>query len=171
MTAEQRKNVFDLLLKKISEQEFLRECGISRADGSKLSLHILEEGYRKQEVLDIEPGLRLGFYFGFLPEHFDILCWLSDADWHKQHEDVVTALDKLRDERAVGVLYRAALKLHPYLAYDDSRALAVKAIWALGRLGSAAADEKLRLLAQSNDPILSNTAQDQLKRAETNRKT
>jgi hypothetical protein len=73
-------------------------------------------------------------------------------------------LGELRDSRTVEVLYRAALKLHPYLDYDDSRALAVKAIWALGKLADPAADEKLKLLAQSDQPIVGAEALNQLER-------
>jgi hypothetical protein len=83
------------------------------------------------------------------PEMFHILVKLSEAEWHNRHEDVVTALDKLHDSRSVEALYHAALKRHAYLDYDDDRALAVKAIWALGKLGDTEADQKLRLLAES----------------------
>jgi transposase len=70
----------------------------------------------------------------------------------------------LRNKGAVESLYRATLKIPLYLKFDDSRALAVKAIWALGRLKDPAADEKLRLLAQSNEPIVREEAANQLRR-------
>jgi len=48
-----------------------------------------------------------------------------------------------------------AITEHPYLEYDEAKALAVKCIWALGALGSAEAVEKLKLLARSNNFIIS----------------
>ena len=127
------------------------------------ALNILEEAYRQKSAIDVECGLWIGFQFGFTADYFDILCRLSDAEWHMRHEDVVSALGGLRDARAVEALYRASLKVHLYLDYDDSRALAVKAIWALSGLRDPAADEKLRLLAQSDVPIVKENASDQLR--------
>jgi hypothetical protein len=164
MTPDEQRTVFDLALKKISEEEFLRRFGISRSDGSKFALSILEKAYGERAAIDVECGVWVGFHFGFSEEHLDILRRLSEAEWHRRHEDVVTALGELHDNRAGEALYRAALKSHPYLEYDDSRALAVKAIWALGRLKDPAADEKLRLLAQSSEPIVSEEAANQLRR-------
>jgi len=37
-----------------------------------------------------------------------------------------------------------AITEHPYLEYDEAKALAVKCIWALGALGSVEAVEKLK---------------------------
>jgi hypothetical protein len=164
MTTEEQKTVLDLASHTISEEEFLQRFGIRHSEGRKLALSILEDAYRRKDGLDAEYGLYVGFHFGFSADHLDVLCRLSDADWHTRHEDVVTALGELRDKRTVGALYRAALKLHPYLNYDDCRALAVKAIWALGELGDPAADEKLQLLAQSDHPILRAEALNQLQR-------
>ena len=66
--------------------------------------------------------------------------------------------------RATDAFYRATLKLHTYLDYDDSRALASKAIWALGRLGDATADQRLRSLAESGEPVVRAYAREQLYR-------
>lgn len=164
MTAEQRKSVLDLVGGRISDEEFLRRFNIARVDASKLSLRVLDDAYDRRDPDDVEFGLLIGFHFGFSPEHVDILCRLSDAEWHTQHENVILALDELSDQRAVGCFYRAALKLHPYLDYDEFRALAVKAIWALGKVQDSAADEKLRLLAESDQVIVRDEAQNQLRR-------
>lgn len=112
----------------------------------------------------MEFGLYLTFYYGFAPGHLEVLSKLSDAEWHTRHEDVVTALEELGDKRAAEVLYRAAIALHPYRRYDKARSLAVKAIWALGKLSDPGADEKLRLLAQSGPQIVRDEALHQLER-------
>ncbi|HWZ81156.1 MAG TPA: hypothetical protein VNW47_00950 [Terriglobales bacterium] len=164
MRHELRQSVSDLLDNEISEEEFLRRAGVSRADAGNWSLDLLEDAYRTLDSDGVMSGLFVGFRFGFLPNHLDVLCRLSEAEWHFSHENVVSALDNLRDQRAVDVLYRASLKLHPYLAYDDCRALAVKAIWALGNLRDETADEKLRMLAQRDEKILREAALNQLRR-------
>jgi hypothetical protein len=164
MTSAEQQTVIDLALKRISEEEFLRRFGIQRAEGGKFALNILEKAYCEKAAIDVECGITVGFHFGFTADHLNILWRLSEADWHQMHEDVVTALGELHDNRAVEALYRAALITPPYLEFDDSRALAVKAIWALGRLGDSGADEKLRLLSQLNEPIVSEEALKQLRR-------
>jgi hypothetical protein len=57
------------------------------------------------------------------------LCW---ADWHWSHEDVVTALGELRTPQVVDAIFHAAQGVPEHLAYGESRALAAKAISALG---------------------------------------
>ena len=164
MTPDEQQVIFDLALNRISEEEFLRYFRIPRTKGSEFALTVLENAYREKSPIDVEAGLLVGFHFGFTPDHFDILRRLSHADWHQRHEDVVTALGELHDPRTTETLYQAALKTPGYLEYDDSRALAVKAIWALGRLQDSMADEKLRALAESGDPIVKEEAAKQLRR-------
>lgn len=102
--------------------------------------------------------------FGFSPEYKSILRRLSGEEWHISHEDIVSALDKLRDIDAVDVLYNATQIIPSHLDFDDARALAVKAIWALGNLGTAAAKEKLEMIAGAEHPILRANAFKQLRR-------
>src|SRR5260370_12352467 len=149
MRTLQQQLILDMTLHRLSEDEFLREVRVARSEATGFALRALEEAYRQKNEDDVECGLYVGFRFGFTPEFLDILTRLSDAEWHRSHEDVVAALDGLGDTRTIEALYRAALKIHAYLEYDDSRALAGKAIWALGKLGDAPADQKLRLLPAS----------------------
>jgi hypothetical protein len=164
MRTRQQQLILDMTLHRISEAEFLREAGIARSGASAFTLEMLEEAYGHKSEDDVECGLLLAFTFGLSHEFVDILIRLSDAEWHHSHEDVVMALDDLRDKRAIDTFYRAALKLHPYLEYDDDRALAGKAIWALGNLADPVADEKLRQLAQSHHAIVREYATKQLHR-------
>jgi len=164
MNNDQQKDTLDFLLRRISKEEFLRRLRIKSEDGQKFALRALEEAYCQRDSVAVELAMGLGFHFGMSAQYFDLLVKLSDAEWHERHEDVVTALGELHDRRSVEPLYRAALKLHPYLAYDEARALAVKAIWALGNLGDASADEKLLALAKSEHSILREEAEKQLRR-------
>jgi hypothetical protein len=164
METRQQQLILDMTLRRISEDEFLRGVGIAREDATGFALRTLEEAYRQKNGDDVEFGLAVGFRFGFTPEFLDVLIRLSDAEWHHSHEDVVTVLGELRDTRTVEALYRAALIIHPHLEYDGCRALAVKAIWALGKLSDTIADQKLRFLAESSDSVVRADAQKQLYR-------
>ena len=66
--------------------------------------------------------------------------------------------------RATDAFYRATLKLQTSLDYDDSRALASKAIWALGRLDDPTTDQRLGSLAESGEPVVRAYAREQLYR-------
>jgi len=149
------------------KEEFVRKFRPSVHDRKELSLELLEEAWDERNTTDVEHTLIIGFSLGFLPAHLGVLMRLADADWHRSHEDVVSALDELRDKRAVGVLYCTALKRHEYLAFDKARALAVKAIWALGNIPDDSAVGKLRVLAQSDEEILKHEAIKQLERRAT----
>lgn len=125
---------------------------------------LLEEAYSARNSEDIGCALVVGFSFGFGSEHISVLCGLVDEDWHDSHEDVVSALDKLRTTAAIEPLFRATQWIPSYLDFDEARALAVKAIWALGNLPGLEAEEKLRSIAQSDNVILRRNAEEQLER-------
>src|SRR5262249_29584734 len=159
MTPEQRKLCRDLLItpftggRQISEQEFLRQFP-SALENGKLAPRWLDEAYRARDADDLSCALIVGFTFGFAPETEDILRRLIDADWHYSHEDVVSALETWPTTDNVEALFRATQWIPKSLDYDDSRALAVKAIWALGKTPGIEAETKLEALARSDDPIL-----------------
>jgi hypothetical protein len=162
MTAEEQSLCLDLAIRtngvrKVSKEEFLRRFPSAVEDG-KLALHLLEESYRAQDARNLSCALMVGFIFGFGREHLDILCRLVDEDWHINHEDVVDVLDKLRRPETVDALFRATQWVPEYLKFDDNRALAVKAIWALWKLQTPEANARLEQLAASDEPILQETA-------------
>ena len=129
MTTDQQRRVLDLVANRITDEAFLRGFSITRDGATKLSVDTLETAYVQENPDDVEMGLLIGFHFGFSTAHFDVLCRLSDADWHTQHENVVLALGPLLDKRSVDTLYRAALKSHAYLEYDEGRALTPRQSW------------------------------------------
>jgi hypothetical protein len=169
MTAEQRKLCRDLVItpprgvSQISKDEFLRQAP-TLVEHGKLALKPLEEAYRAQNADDLQCALIIGHTFGFGPEHREILCSLVDVDWHHSHEDVVAALDGLRSPEAVEALFHATQWIPKSLEHDDSRALAVKAIWALGKIPGTEAEAKLETLAHSDNAILKRTVAEQLER-------
>jgi hypothetical protein len=169
MTPEQRKLCRELVItpprgvSQISKEEFLRQFPSSVEHG-KLASRLLEDAYRAQDGEDLECALTLGFTFGFAPEHKDVLRRLVEAEWHVRHEDVVSALQTWPTADTVEALFRATQWIPKSLEYDDSRALAVKAIWALGKVPGTEAETKLEALARSDNAILRKTAEEQLER-------
>jgi hypothetical protein len=67
-----------------------------------------------------------------------------------------------RAPTAVGALYRAAWWIPDYLDFDESRALAVKAIWALGGTPGIDADEARKRLLVAEDDIVRAAARSEL---------
>jgi len=136
----------------------------SAIEHGRLASEWLEEAYQTQNAEELLCTLIIGGNFGFGPEHLDILRRLVDADWHYSHEGVVEALDGLRTPGAVDALFCATQWIPKSLEYDDCRALAVKAIWALGKIPGTEAETKLERLARSDHAILCKAAVEQLER-------
>jgi HEAT repeat protein len=104
------------------------------------------------------------FKFGFSDDHLQPLITLAFADWHQRHEDVAMALGKLRSPSSVDALVHLAQWVPGYLEFDDARALAVKAIWALGGISGDAAHRALESLASSHCSIVAESAIAQLQK-------
>ena len=168
MTGEQRKlcgelTIFPNGLRRISKEDFLRKFPSAIVHG-KLALNWLEEANSLQNADDLNCGLAIGFVFGFAPEHKKILCQLLKVDWHYSHEDIVSALQTWPTPDTIEALFDITQWIPTSLKYDNARALAVKAIWALGKIPSPEAETKLETLTHSDNQILKKNAQEQLNR-------
>lgn len=84
--------------------------------------------------------------------------------WHHQHEDIATLLDFLKSPNSIECLYKITLTEFEYLSYDDSYALALKCIWALGNINTEESKQKLELLSKSENEIIRQNARKQLER-------
>lgn len=145
MTEEQRKlcrelTIFPNGLRRISEGDFLRKFP-SAIVHDRLAPEWLEEAYASQNAEDLHCALTIGFVFGFAPEHTKILCQLLKVDWHYNHEDIVSALETWPTPDTIGPLFDITQWIPTSLKYDDARALAVKAIWALGKIPGSEAEK------------------------------
>ena len=168
LTEEQRAFCLQLGIypnekQKIGKDEFQRRFP-SALEHGKLAVSLLEQAYEAKDADDLECAMIVGATFGFNEQHASILCRLLEVDWHHSHEDVISALDRLRCETAVEALFQATQWVPKSLQYDDSRALAVKAIWALGNLNGSEAELKLQELARADNAILRTAAVEQLAR-------
>ncbi|WP_433600516.1 HEAT repeat domain-containing protein [Nocardia sp. CA-135953] len=145
-----------------SPEEVLRHFGES--NGRQLGLKLLKEAIESRYADGIELALIVSNEFGITMDYLDMLLQLSAADWHHMHEDVVSLLGQLRTSTAVDALYRAAVWIPDYLDYDDNRALARKAIWALGGTPGPEAEAALVRLRDSDSEIVRKGAEAQLER-------
>lgn len=169
MTPEDRAAVMSLVAvpgrgRAGSPEEVLRHFGAD--DGQTLGLGLLRNAVDRQDGLDVEMALIVCAAFRFTMDHLDLLAQLATADWHHKHEDVVSALGQLRSPVAVDALYHAAWWIPDYLDYDESRALAIKAIWALGGTPGSEAEQALKQLASAESEIVREAALSQLSRRE-----
>jgi HEAT repeat protein len=163
MTYDLFKLAGDLVNRRIARKIFEKLTG-SASDGRAFALKLMADAISKRDPLNVAAALALGFEFGVSPEHVDLLIGLVDADWDYNHEDVVDSLGELGDPKAIDALFKATQIVPRYLAYDDTRSLASRAILALGNLNDERADAKLRLLANSDCQVIKEDALSQLER-------
>jgi hypothetical protein len=169
MTPEDRRVISSLVAvpgrgRRGSPEEVLRHFG--SADGRALGLRLLRDAVERQDGMDVEMALIVCATFGFTMDHLGPLVLLASADWHHKHEDVVSALGRLRSPTAVEALYHAAWWVPDYLDFDESRALAVKAIWALGGTPGREAEHALNRLLSAEGEAVRDAARTQLARRE-----
>jgi hypothetical protein len=156
--------ILGLVTGKLSESEFLARYPVDPRRDPEHVRRLLEAADESRNADDVEYALLLGFRFGFPDDVVPILNRLLVEDWHRQHENIAQALTRFRDPSSVDSLYRAALSRHEYLAYDDAFALAVKCIWALAKIDTPEARERLRALATSDNDVIREEAEKRLAR-------
>ena len=167
MTPEQRQSILALVVglgrdRAGSPEQVLRQFGAD--DGQALGLDLLRDAARRRDQLDLELALIACSVFGFTTGHLDLLIQLAGEDWHLCHEDVVTGLDILRSPQAIDALAFAAWWVPEYLDFDEYRALARKATWALGRIPGPEAEQALTDLLDSDSEIVRQDAKSLLAR-------
>lgn len=133
-------------------------------DGIELVRRLVQESVASRSAMDLELALIGASVFGIPDDLGDLLIDLLDADWHHSHEELVSLLGQLRARRAVPALTRMAVWIPGYLEFDESRALARKAIHALAHIPGNEATNALEALAASGPPELAKVAQRQLMR-------
>jgi len=157
----QKKLVIDFALERVSEEEFLRNFPASPEQRQSLGLEMLRFAASEKDADAVECGTILGYRFGMTEDYVDALNALALEDWHRDHEDVVFALGKVKSPTSVEPLFLAAQKSHGYLeasAPDDGDGhseLRSKCIHALGNIGTVEALARLEdLHARFDDPLL-----------------
>jgi HEAT repeat protein len=168
MTPEEQDLVMGLVLvpgrgRARTLDEVLAHFGES--DGGALAFRLLRNAMERRDADDVEMALIVKAAADASGEEFlEPLIELSRADWHRRHEDVVSMLGKLRSPKTVPALVEATRWVPEYLDFDECRALAVKAIWALGGIPGAEAREALEGLRDAENEIIRENAVKQLAR-------
>ncbi|MDO3625689.1 hypothetical protein [Mucilaginibacter sp. BT774] len=88
-------------------------------------------------------------------DYADILLPLLDEKWHISDENIVSMLEEIPRPEYVDKLYKTAINVPDD---DETRALAKKCTWVLSAIGTPEAIEKLILLKNSDDEIISENA-------------
>ncbi|MCX5434036.1 HEAT repeat domain-containing protein [Streptomyces sp. NBC_00062] len=133
------------------------------SDGGALALRLLRDAMERRDADDVEMALIVMAAAGAPAEEFlEPLTELFPAEWHREHEDIVSTLGKLRSPRTVPMLVLATHWVPEHLDWDENRALAVKAIWALGAIPVAEAREALEGLRDDENEIICENAVKQL---------
>jgi len=167
VTLEQRQAIMALVIvpgrdRTGSPERVLQQFGTD--DGQALGLNLLRDAAGRRDELDLELALIVCFTFGFTAGHLDLLIQLAGMDWHLKHEDVMAGLGELRSPLAIDALLDATWWVPQYLDFDESRALARKAIWALGAVPGPEARQALAGLLDSDSSIVREEAKAQLAR-------
>ena len=85
-----------------------------------------------------------------------LICKLITEDWHEEHEDLVSSLQDLKDERSIDAIKIALNMDFPYLRrWSNEDAFHRKCTWALADIGTEKAREVLKQLSNSDDSELS----------------
>ena len=165
MTQNERELIGKLMSDSISDRGFLENFTVNIAENPNYFRQLLKEAYDEKNSYDVDYLIYIGFTFNlFTEEYVEILCKLIEASWHEQHENIATLFQFLKSTKSIESLYKTAITHFEYLDYDDSYALAVKCIWALGDINTIEARKKLELLSESDNEIIRNNALKQLKR-------
>ena len=126
------------------------------------NLHELLNAIEARDADRVEFALYDCSKSGLTPEHVPTLIKLLGQPWHYRHEDVVNALQELKDPRAVVALYEEAHAAYEYLAYDEFYGLARKCTWALADIGTPEARAKLEALAREDNELVAGYARKRL---------
>jgi HEAT repeat protein len=103
---------------------------------------------------------RIGLHSTFVPP---LLALLRSHD-HFRHEDIVAALQGIKDPRAIDALFEAASVRLPYLDYDEFFGLARKCTWALADIGTQEAKTRLEQLTSNDNRLIADYAKKRLDR-------
>jgi HEAT repeat protein len=110
----------------------------------------------------VERAVQCAYADGLKAAYVPALIAILKNSEHHRHEDVVTALQTLKDPISADALFNAAFIEHEYLNYDEHFGLARKCTWALADIGSPEARSFLERLAASSNKFIAAFAQERL---------
>ena len=152
ISEDKRKLLWKFISREISENTLSQQLGC-QVD-AKFILSGIESAFTQKNIETAALFVHLGYIFGFDQTHVDILNELLLEAWHKKHENIAFVLGELRSPSSVDFLYNAALMKLPYLEDDDSYNLVERCIYALWKIWTPYAKEKLLALANEANPAI-----------------
>jgi hypothetical protein len=165
MNIEKKQLILELATAKISTQDFVKKFSWGNQSPVEYVRSSIERALQNRDATELEYSMIVGFHLkAFQVDMAPLLATLLLETWHHQHENIASVLQKLKVPSTAEALYTAAFSQHPYLAYDDAHALAVKCLWALYAINTNEAREKLLLLANSQNRKISSVAQELLQK-------
>lgn len=165
MIEKERELVKNFIANSLSKEQFLNSFTVDILNNHGYIINLLEEAYKEKDANDVDYLLYLIFTFDLVTEEYiDLLIKLMYAPWHYKHEDIATIFQSFKFPQTVECLYKTAITEFEYLDYDESYALAVKCIWALGAIKTDDSRKKLEVLSQSENEIIRDNAIKQLER-------
>ncbi len=165
ITEQEKKLILDLALGKISKDLFLKQYPVDLKNDRSYVLKLFEIAYEQKNADVLEYALLIQGYFDE-PKDKIITIWRKclTENWHHLHEHFVDLLSYYKNPIDIDLFYQISLTKFDYRDYDESESLAVKCIWVLGNIGNQKAIDKLKLLTKSDNQIIKENAEQQLKR-------
>lgn len=160
------KDLIDkLITKNITKDIFIKKICYKKDNLINYLEKSLKAIIEEKNAEELDYLMYVCFEFDIFSDNIiDMLCDIFEAEWHYKHEDIALLFEEVKPTKAIDSLYRVAISNYSYLDFDESYALAVKCIWALGKIGNEEAIEKLKLLSMSSNEIIKKNALEQLER-------
>lgn len=142
-----RKELSDSILRDIHTSHgrlFDQNCTISPVHLSKV--------IENKDAVSLSELLTIGFSSGFNPQLSDLFIEILKYEWHDCHEDIVSALQSIgaKDPQVIEALCYVTEWVPKLLKWDESRALARKALWALRSIDNEQAALSVKAASKSN---------------------
>ncbi|WP_039057814.1 hypothetical protein [Enterobacter sp. Bisph1] len=139
---------------KITDEEFLRKFLNGPANINEAISRELNNSLVTKDPVSLELAMYLGFHFEFSENDVNTLASLMTENWHEKHADVLRALVGLKSHSSevVDAIYHCAITDFDYLEDDREDGiftLASDCIYALAKIGTPCAIDKLKLLMES----------------------
>jgi len=125
-------------------------------------IQTLKEAYKRQDGEAVELALMQCYDKFDRSDYVAVLIDLLLEDWHYKHEDIALELQRIQSPLAVDALHQTAIKKFAYLDYNYSHALARKCTWALCKIGTEEAKQRLIQLTDFEDSEVVSYAQKRL---------
>ena len=158
------KNINKEIVMKLRRKEITKEYALEMlgVDSNSLEMELYE---LLEYSIQIQCSVNIELVLCFIAvceleddPYLDLLNELILCGWHRQHENVASALDEIRSPISVEFLYKAILLKHDCLAWDENFAFERKCVWALAKIGTLEAKEKLNQLKNCDNELISGWA-------------